>query len=123
MNRSKSGRIAKTGVVRALGAMSGTSLDGVDAAVICTDGVEITGFEGHAYRAYSAEERRVIASGFGKWVGPEVAAAAHVVEAAHIEVLTGFEGVDLIGFHGQHHAHMCTVSTFGAQSGKSGVAG
>ena len=31
-------------VIRALGAMSGTSLDGVDAAVVETDGVRITGF-------------------------------------------------------------------------------
>ena len=32
------------GIVKALGTMSGTSLDGVDAAVIETDGVTITGF-------------------------------------------------------------------------------
>ena len=39
-------------VIRALGAMSGTSLDGVDAAVVETDGVRITGFGPTAYRAY-----------------------------------------------------------------------
>ena len=39
-------------VIRALGAMSGTSLDGVDAAVVETDGVRIIGFGSTADRAY-----------------------------------------------------------------------
>lgn len=100
-----SGRVPKTGVLRALGAMSGTSLDGVDAAVVMTDGHDITGFGRHDYREYSQEERRTIAAGFGKWSGPEVQAAAEVVEAAHLALLAGFEDVDLIGFHGQTLAH------------------
>ena len=33
--------IAKSGVLRALGAMSGTSLDGVDVAVLETDGHQV----------------------------------------------------------------------------------
>ena len=47
-------------VIRALGAMSGTSLDGVDAAMVLTDGVGIAAFGQSAYRAYSAEERAVL---------------------------------------------------------------
>ncbi len=35
----------KAGMIRALGAMSGTSLDGVDAAVIETDGLTVAGLE------------------------------------------------------------------------------
>jgi len=91
--------------VRALGAMSGTSLDGVDAAIVETDGRLIYGFGETAYRAYGPEERAVLAKALGKWAGLEVEAAAAVVETAHEAVLAGFEDVDLIGFHGQTLAH------------------
>ena len=97
--------IGKTGPIVALGAMSGTSLDGVDAAVLTTDGHAIAGFGPSAYRAYTPHERAIIAAGFGKWSGAEMEAAARVVEAAHLDLLAGFEGVELIGFHGQTLAH------------------
>ena len=47
--------------LRAVGAMSGTSLDGVDVAEVITDGQEIFGFGATGYRSYSAEEHRVFA--------------------------------------------------------------
>lgn len=97
--------IAKTGVVRALGAMSGTSLDGVDVAVVETDGHRISGFGPSRYHPYSAAERDVLRRALGVWHGPEVAAATKVVEEAHLKALTGFEGIELIGFHGQTLAH------------------
>lgn len=92
-------------VLRALGAMSGTSLDGVDAAVIETDGIDVAGFGATAYRPYSAAEREVLRAALGRWEGPEVAAAAQVVLEAHAEVLAGFGTVDVVGFHGQTLAH------------------
>ena len=92
-------------VVTALGAMSGTSLDGVDAAVLRTDGERIEGFGATAYRPYSSEERAILRAALGRWDGPEVDAATRVVELAHAEVLSGFAEVDLIGFHGQTLAH------------------
>ena len=101
MNRA----IGRRGAVRALGAMSGTSLDGVDAAVIETDGHEILGFGETGYRAYSQDERAVLRAALGRWQGPEVAAAGEVVDAAHVALLRGFEPVDLVGFHGQTLAH------------------
>lgn len=96
----------KAGIVRALGAMSGTSLDGVDAAVLETDGAAILGFGQSAYRPYSAAERAGIATALGRWPGEAgVEEAAEIVETAHAELLAGFEDVALVGFHGQTLAH------------------
>ncbi|MFD2174161.1 anhydro-N-acetylmuramic acid kinase [Rhodobacter lacus] len=96
--------------VWALGTMSGTSLDGVDAAALLTDGETILGFGPSAYRPYSAEERAVIRAAFGRWPGEAgVEAAAEVVETAHAELLSELleacPEAALIGFHGQTLAH------------------
>lgn len=96
----------KGGAIWALGAMSGTSLDGVDAAMLQTDGETVLEFGPHAFRPYTAEEQAVLRAALGQWPGgPDVAAAAEVVENAHAEVLSRFSGVDLVGFHGQTLAH------------------
>ncbi len=98
--------MSKHGAITALGAMSGTSLDGVDAAVIRTDGAAILGFGPTAYRPYRPEERAMIAAAMGHWPGEDgVEAAAETVETAHADLLARFEGVDLVGFHGQTLAH------------------
>ncbi len=97
--------MSDTGPVWALGAMSGTSLDGVDAAMILTDGTTVFDFADTAYRAYSSAERETLRAALGKWDGPEVAAAAEVVETAHAELLSGFSGAELVGFHGQTTVH------------------
>lgn len=89
----------------ALGAMSGTSLDGVDAAMIRTDGHSVFAFGKTAYRAYSNEERAVLRRALGQVTGPDVDAAAEVIEVAHAEVLARFEGAELVGFHGQTLFH------------------
>ncbi|MES2664931.1 MAG: anhydro-N-acetylmuramic acid kinase [Pseudomonadota bacterium] len=90
----------------ALGTMSGTSLDGVDAAMVRSDGHRIIEFGPDAYRPYTAAEQSTIRAAFGLWPGdPGVEAAAEVVETAHAEVLSRFSGADLVGFHGQTLAH------------------
>ena len=92
--------------VWALGTMSGTSLDGVDAAMLQTDGVRIFGFGPDAFRPYAPAERDLIRAGFGCWPGDAaVQAAAEVVEAAHLDLLSRFSGAELVGFHGQTLAH------------------
>jgi anhydro-N-acetylmuramic acid kinase len=96
----------KGGAVWALGAMSGTSLDGVDAAMVLTDGVRVLEFGPSAWRPYGAEEQAVLRAGLGLWPGAAaVKRAAEVVEGAHAELLARFSGAEVVGFHGQTLAH------------------
>ncbi|MDX8353429.1 anhydro-N-acetylmuramic acid kinase [Cognatiyoonia sp. IB215182] len=92
-------------VVTALGTMSGTSLDGVDAAVLVTDGVKILDFGPSDYRAYADDERDVLRQHLGLWADDDVSVAAAVVEKAHLSLMREFAGVELAGFHGQTLAH------------------
>lgn len=96
----------KEGAVWALGTMSGTSLDGVDAAMVKTDGITILDFGPRAFRPYSPEEQSILRAALGQWPGDrDVEAAAEVVEVAHVELLSRFTGAEVIGFHGQTLAH------------------
>jgi anhydro-N-acetylmuramic acid kinase len=97
--------IPKTGFVSALGTMSGTSLDGVDAAVVVTDGRQISSFGATAYQPYDLAEKDILGAALGQWSGPAVEAAARVVEEVHLAVLKQFDPTDIIGFHGQTLAH------------------
>ncbi|MDO5614366.1 MAG: anhydro-N-acetylmuramic acid kinase [Paracoccus sp. (in: a-proteobacteria)] len=93
-------------MIRALGMMSGTSLDGVDAALIDTDGVRIGGFGRSAYRAYSGNEAGALHNALGQWPGgPGVAEAAAITLASHAGLAAGFAEAQVIGFHGQTLAH------------------
>ena len=88
----------------ALGAMSGTSLDGVDVALVLTDGVTISEFGASGYRAYSDSEQSVLRAALGKWPGDDLTKAAEVVFRSHVAALQEFEA-EVIGFHGQTLAH------------------
>ena len=85
--------------------MSGTSLDGVDAAMIHTDGQQIFGFGDTHYRPYSDDERKTLSDALGKWPEDDVKPALDVIQVAHFDALSGFEGADVVGFHGQTLAH------------------
>ena len=94
------------GAVWALGAMSGTSLDGVDAAMVLTDGHRILDIGPSSYRPYTAAEREVLRAGLGHWPGSAATErVAEVVENAHADLLSGFKGAEIVGFHGQTLAH------------------
>ncbi|KEO56369.1 anhydro-N-acetylmuramic acid kinase [Thioclava pacifica] len=96
----------KSGPVWAAGAMSGTSLDGVDAALVLTDGTRILDFGRSDYRPYTESERAALHAALGRWPGEAgVEEAAEVVETAHAELLSGLGEARLIGFHGQTLAH------------------
>ena len=74
--------------------------------MVLTDGHRIDAFGQSAYHPYAPAEQAILRAALGQWPGdPGVAAAAEVVETAHATLLAGFEGAEVIGFHGQTLAH------------------
>ena len=109
------------GVLRAIGLMSGTSLDGVDVALIETDGETVASFGPSSYRPYAQSERALLRQALADASGlterharPGVLAQAEaLVTDAHADAVETFLGkfdlargsIDVIGFHGQTVVH------------------
>lgn len=103
-----------------LGLMSGTSLDGIDLAVMQTDGEQRIEFSRDGFVPYSAETRRLLRAVLDDVATRDTSAlkrrrsgllveAEVAVTKTHIDAVQNFltpdDAIDLIGFHGQTIIH------------------
>jgi anhydro-N-acetylmuramic acid kinase len=115
--------------LHALGLMSGTSVDGVDVALIETDGERLAALGPVLTVPYTDDVRRLIRAAFGAEQPNEATAAAErAVTEAHLDAVrrwsresgVALSTLDIVGFHGQTITHRPEKS-FTWQIGDGGV--
>ncbi|CAN2532901.1 Anhydro-N-acetylmuramic+acid+kinase [Methylocapsa aurea] len=106
---------------RAIGLMSGTSMDGVDVALLDTDGETRLGFGPTGFFPYSDEDRDLLRAALAAATGLSdraarpgaVGAAERLITERHAQAVESFlrdetldpASIDIIGFHGQTALH------------------
>lgn len=104
-----------SGLYRAVGLMSGTSMDGIDAALIETDGEGHVRPLGFLSVPYGEDTRKKLRASIERALGvdapgadPVIDAAAAEITALHAEAVRALldgASADVVGFHGQTIAH------------------
>ncbi len=104
-----------------IGLMSGTSMDGIDVALLRTDGHTITEFGAFRTYPFSAADRAIVETALqaARAIGerderpPPLAVAEELITSRHISAVDQFiadfsidrAGLDAVGFHGQTVFH------------------
>lgn len=96
-----------------IGLMSGTSADGIDAALLQTDGETISHFGPTYHKPYPDLLKTMILQAYGRVPGPEAALLEKIITEQHAQAVETLlervelqaSDIDLIGFHGQTLFH------------------
>lgn len=97
----------------AMGLMSGTSADGIDAALLQTDGITVNAFGPTHFAPYPETLKRQILKAYGHPPGPEEKPLERAITEQYANVVMALlkkaglnsSQIDLIGFHGQTLFH------------------
>ena len=82
-----------------LGCMSGTSLDGIDLAILTTNGADVIEQGATYYRPYTDQERDIIRASFGHRTPDNITRAAEqAVTNAHSDAIQKFRADHHINF-------------------------